>query len=430
MATLFIGIALGALLMWRRLLQLRNEQQQLLVAETERRAAAEASIENERRATNEKLALLENTRQQLTEAFKALASDALSANSRSFIELAQTSLGQYQNAAKGDLEKRQLAITELLKPLRESLSKVDLRINEIERSREHAYGALLTELRSMAEAQQLVRTEAANLVKALRAPQVRGRWGEMQLRRVVELAGMVSYCDFTEQESVDTDNGRLRPDLMIHLPGNKSIVVDAKTPLAAYLEAASSTDDNERAAQLADHARQLRQHILNLSRKTYWEQFQKTPEFVVMFLPGEMFFSAALEQDPTLIEIGAQKNVVLATPTTLIALLKAIAYGWRQEAVAENSIKIGQLGRELYKRITDLGNHFVRLGKSLNASVEAYNNAVGTLETRILVSARRFKDFEATSPNDLIEPPPMIEKTTRQLMAPELVINKSDPNAS
>ena len=392
-----------------------------LTAEAARRAAAEASFEQERRASAEKVALFEEDRRKLTDVFKALSADALAQSSRSFLDLARTALEKYQESAKADLDKRGTAITEMLAPVRESLTKVDVRIGEIERSREHAYGALLEQLRSLAETQQLLRGEAGNLVKALRAPQVRGRWGEIQLRRVVEIAGMVNYCDFSEQESVNTDGGRQRPDLIVRLPGGKCVVVDAKAPLAAYLEAVEAQDEGQRLAKLVEHARQVRDHVLALARKSYWEQFQPTPEFVVLFLPGETFFSAALEQDPGLLEAGAAKNVVLATPTTLIALLKAIAYGWRQEAIADNARAISQLGRELYKRLSDMGGHIARLGKELTSAVDAYNNTVGSLETRVLVSARRFKELEAAGPSDVLESLVPIEQSSRHLNAPELV---------
>ncbi len=407
-AAFLLGALIAALLASRQRL-----------AETERRARAEASLEEERRASNEKLALLGEAEKKLADVFKALAADALSQSSRNFLDLAHASLAKHQETAKGELSAREQAITELLAPVQQSLAKVDLRIGEIERAREHAYGALHEQLRGLAETQLVLQGEARNLVRALRAPQVRGRWGEVQLRRVVELAGMVNYCDFDEQASVTAGDTRLRPDLVVRLPGGKSVVVDAKTPLAAYLEAIEATDEETRLVKLKDHARQVREHIVALARKSYCEQFQPAPEFVVLFLPGETFFSAALEQDPSLIEFGPDKNVLLATPTTLIALLKAVAYGWRQEAIAENASAISELGRELHKRLADVGEHITKLGRALGQAVGAYNSAIGSLETRVLVSARRFKDLGITAASDL-EPLVPLEHLPREVSAPEL----------
>jgi DNA recombination protein RmuC len=271
------------------------------------------------------------------------------------------------------------------------------------------------------ESQQQLRAETGNLVKALRAPNVRGRWGEVQLRRVVEMAGMVDHCDFYEQQSVTEEGGgMLRPDMLVKLPGEKNIVVDAKTPVVAYLDALEAPDDVTRAEQLTRHAAHVRAHIEALSRKAYWEQFDPAPEFVVLFLPGEMFFSAALERDPMLIEFGAEKRVILATPTTLIALLKAVFFGWRQQKLAENADEISKLGRALYARLSTMGQHFEKLGKSLGKSVESYNQAVASLETRVMVKARGFKELEAGSPEVEIAPLEPVEIVPRQLQMPEM----------
>jgi DNA recombination protein RmuC len=307
--------------------------------------------------------------------------------------------------------------------VKDSLGKLDVKIGAIEKEREGAYRELTQQVRSLGEAQLQLRTEAANLVKALRAPQVRGRWGEVQLKRVVELAGMLNYCDFVEQETLTTDAGRLRPDLIVRLPGGKSVVVDAKAPLSAYLDAVEASDDATRQAKLAEHARQVRDHVTALSRKSYWDQFQSAaPEFVLMFLPGESFFSAALEQDPGLIEAGAAKNVVIATPTTLIALLRAVAYGWKQEKIAENAQRIADLGRQIYERLSDMGGHLGRLGDAIEKSVSAYNAAVGSMESRVLVSARKLKELEAGGGADKeIEPLEPVAEVPRRLAAPELV---------
>jgi DNA recombination protein RmuC len=295
----------------------------------------------------------------------------------------------------------------------------------MEQTRAGAYSELREQVRSLGDAQNLLRTEASNLVRALRAPQVRGRWGEVQLKRVVELAGMAEHCDFTEQHSVDSEDGRLRPDLVVRLPGGRTVVVDAKAPLSAYLEAVEATDEVHRSALLVDHARQVREHVMALSRKSYWEQLRPTPEFVVLFLPGESFFSAALEQDRDLIEAGAERRVILATPTTLISLLKAVSYGWKQETVAANAERVAELGRELHKRVSDLAGHVARLGKHLAGSVESYNAFVGSLESRVLPTARRFRELEAAGAEIVPEIGP-VDSVTRVAQVPELTANDAE----
>ena len=374
----------------------------------------------EQKQAREKLALLDDAKRQLADAFKALAADALKSSNTSFLELAKTQLEKFQESAKGDLEKRQTAIDELVKPVRESLGKVDAKLQEIEKGRIEAYSGLTEQVRTLAETQKELRGETANLVKALRRPQARGRWGEIQLRRVVEMAGMLEHCDFLQQQSTEGENGRLRPDLVVCLPGHKNIVVDSKAQLEAYLEAIEAPDDETRAAKFKDHARQVRNHIVALGRKSYFEQFDFTPEFVVLFLPGEVFFSAALENDPELIELGVSQNVIVATPTTLIALLKAVAYGWNQQRLADSAKAISELGQDLYKRLCDLGEHMQKLGKGLGTAINAYNSAVGSLESRVLVSARRFKDLGASAVGAEIEELRQIESSARLLQSPEL----------
>jgi DNA recombination protein RmuC len=421
---LALGLVVGGAIAWAMAGQRARAESGIaserLRVESSARAALAARLEEQQKALLAERALLRETERRLWDTFKALSADALQASSTSFLQLAGQALERYQEGARGDLERRQQAIGEMVGPVREALGRFEAQVGAMEQARAGAYSELREQVRTMGEAQGLLRTEASNLVRALRAPQVRGRWGEVQLKRVVELAGMAEHCDFTEQHTVDTDEGRFRPDLVVRLPGGRTVVVDAKAPLSAYLEAVETTDETRRAAFLVDHARQVREHVMALSRKSYWEQLRPTPEFVILFLPGESFFSAALEQDRDLIEAGAERRVILATPTTLISLLKAVSYGWKQETVAANTERVAEMGRELHKRVADLAGHVVRLGRHLASSVESYNAFVGSLESRVLPTARRFRELEAAGAEIVPEVSP-VDSVTRVAQAPELV---------
>lgn len=387
-----------------------DELEGALNSERERSAQAERlhavalqQIKEADRRTEEQKELLEEAEKSFREAFEALSSRALKQNNEQFLELAKQTLAKTQEAAKGELEKRQQAVDNLVKPLKETMDAVKKQMESVEKQRVGSYEALKEQVTSLTETQKALRSETANLVTALRAPQVRGRWGEIQLRRVVEMAGMVNYCDFDEQTTLHTEDGRLRPDMIIRLPNERRIVVDSKAPLQAYLEALETEDETQREAHLMRHASQVKTHIKQLGAKAYTQHLGFTPEFIVLFLPGETFFSAALEQDPGLIEHGVDQNVILATPTTLIALLKAVHYGWRQEALTENAMRIKELGEELYSRTKTLADHFASVGTHLNRATGAYNKSVASLETRFLSSVRKFKELGAASGDEIPE---------------------------
>lgn len=381
-------------------------------------ALLRSELEQQRERFQEREELLKKSGEELQNAFKALSAEALKSNREDFLALAQRELEKKQIEAKGELEKREQAVKNLVDPINKNLDEVRKQIQEVEKERKETTGGLNEQLKRFSKDQEKLRYETAQLVTALRKPSVRGQWGEMQLKRVVEMAGMLDRCDFQTQAQTDSA-GQLRPDLIVKLPGKKIVVVDAKTPLDAYLDALDIEDETRRKEELGRHARHLRTHISALSKKAYWEQFDTTPEFVVMFLPSESIFYAALEQDPGLIEEGVAQKVILATPTTLIALLRTVAYGWQQESLAENAQRISELGRELYSRLGTLSKHFGNLGKSLDKSVEHYNAAIGSLETRVLTAARRFPELSVGEEGGVSELKP-VDLSARELQSPEL----------
>lgn len=361
-------------------------------------------------------------RKQLSDAFGTVANDVLKHNSETFLRLAKENLGTHQAEARAELEKRQQAIGELVKPINEALKKTEQQIQEIEKERRLAFGSLSEHLRQVAETQQTLHAETHNLVSALRRPEVRGQWGEMSLRRLAELAGMIDHCDFYEQESRDGDGGRVRPDMIVRMPDKRELIIDAKTPLDAYLSAISAANDEERKRFLRHHASKVRERMRELASKAYWEQFKHSPDFVVLYIPGEQFLSAALEHDPALLEDAFSNKVILATPTSVIALLRAVAFGWRQQAVAENAEQIRELGEDIYKRLAVFGGHLNKLGNSLGQSVRHFNSAVGSLDRQVLPAARRFPEMGVNTKKE-IEDLNSIDETTRAI---ESLIDASD----
>lgn len=411
--SLALGTAAGALWMSSR----SRAAYEIALQE---KASLAAALDAERRSATEKISLLQDAETKLRDAFSSLSSEALRANSESFLRLARASLGEFQKTATMDLDGKQKAIDALVQPLRESLTRVDAKLNEVDRGRASSQAQLSEQLRSMTQAQQVLHSETSKLARALRSSNTRGEWGEIQLRRVLECANLVEGMHFDIKDSAQSEGGRLTPDVIVKLPGGKNVIVDAKVALSAYLDAMDCEDDAGRDAKLKDHARQVKDHVNRLGNKSYWAHFQPAPDIVVMFVPGEALLSAALQHDNGLLEFSMNKGVMLASPLTLIALLKAIAYGWQQDTIAKNAQEISELGRNLYDRIAKLAEHFENVGRSLAKAVQSYNGAVGTLETRVLVTARRLKDKGVTASEEFREIE-TIDTTPRLLGAPELV---------
>ncbi len=381
-----------------------------------RGARLETIIRQDRQALKEKLTLVEGWQNRLTDAYKGLSTQALKENNRIFMDLAQATLARFVEKARSDMDQRSQAVDHMLEPLQKALERYEQNTQSLERARQDAYGELRQQVHSLVATQERVHQETSRLVKALQVPHVRGRWGETTLKRVAELAGMQAHCDFFEQPATPGNDSRMRPDMIVQLPGNRLIVVDAKVPLTAYLDALEATQTDRRTALLDRHAAQIATHIQQLARKAYWSQFDTTPEFVVLFIPGENFFAAALTRNPNLIEDGIQRQVVLATPTTLIALLKAVAYGWRQQQAAENADKVARLGRNLYARLQTMSAHLQQMGRDLDRCVGSYNRMVGSLERRVLVSARRFEDLGVVgTAGRSLASPEKIERQSRSL---------------
>ncbi|HEX4219264.1 MAG TPA: DNA recombination protein RmuC [Acidimicrobiales bacterium] len=405
----------------RRLTEEQAVLQQLTGTARAETARLAAQLEYERTINKERAAGFEETRQQLTGEFARLSGEALRRNNEQFLQLADIKLNETRQAAEGELGRRQEAIEQLLKPIGEQLGKYDDGMRRLEVERQRAYTTLTEQMQQLSTSHDHLQKETRSLVTALRAPQTRGRWGELQLRRVVEMAGMLERCDFHEQVTSTSDSGRLRPDMVVHLPGGKNVAVDAKVPMQAFLDANEAEDEATRRMHLASHGRQLKAHVDALAKKEYWKQVDPSPEFVVAFVPGDPLLTTALEHVPGLMEHAVANHVLLATPTSLIALLRAVAYGWQQDAMAESAREVQQLGAELYQRLSVLGDHFAGVGKGLNGAVAAYNKAVGSLEGRVLVTARRFADMGVIGTGEKdIAPSLTVDAAPRALQSPEL----------
>ncbi len=381
----------------------------------EERSRLEISLDLERKAADAQQQTAQQLNRQLRDSFNALAAEALQSNNSQFLRLAEENLKQFHIKAEGELEKREKAVENLVKPIRDALQKTEAEVRRMENERKQAQGALSAHLETMVESQRLLQNETRNLVQALRRPEVRGQWGELTLKRLAELSGMIEHCDFIEQETLQSEHGQLRPDMVIRMPDRREIVVDAKTPLDAYLSAIEANDDVERKNHMVRHARNVRARIKELAAKSYWDKLKYSPEFVVLFIPGDQFLSAALELDHALIEDALTQHVILATPTSFVALLRAIAYGWRQEALAENADIIREVGQEMYARLTTFAEHLAKLGRNLDNSVDAYNKAVASYDSRVLPGARKFTELGVTSKKE----PPKVEQIERMARSVE-----------
>ncbi len=398
------GLALAALVGW--LLAYQRAQRDITQLR-EDKARLSSQLEAQQTAMEEKTRGFDEARTQFENTFKSLASDVLKSNSSEFLKLAESNFKTLHTQASGNLEQREKAVENMVKPIREALDKTDQQIRKMEKERQTAFGSLNQQLQFMAQAQEQLQGETRNLVKALRRPEVRGQWGELTLKRLAELAGMVEHCDFDQQCSVDTDQGKQRPDMIVRLPGSREIIVDAKAPMDAYLAAVEAQDDATRTLEIKRHARNVRDRVRELSSKAYWQQFPQSPDFVVLFIPGDQFLSAALEVDPKLLEDAMADKVILSTPSSLVALLRAVAYGWRQETLAENAEKIRSVGQDLYERLSTFTEHLDKVGSHLSRSVDSYNKAVGSFDSRVLPGARKFNEMGIQGKKDLPEPEPV-----------------------
>jgi DNA recombination protein RmuC len=424
---LIIGIAVGALGVWlilrSRLGELAETRNACTTAEREI-ASLTATLDHERAASAEKLQLVEQAQVKLADSFEALAAKALQSNNRAFVDLAKSELAQHQIKAREELEKRTTAVDQMIKPITESLTKVDTKISQLEKDRAETQGALFAHLKNVTTQQEDLRRETANLVTALRAPHTRGRWGEMQLRRVCEMAGMIRHCDFAEQETVASDDSRLRPDVVVKLPGDKRVVIDAKVPLAAYLDAIEARDEDTRKVHMQSHVRQMRDHIKKLSAKGYWK-YEDAPEFVVMFV-DEAMYRAAIEEAPSIIEEALEQHVLITTPTSLLALLRTIGYSWRQEKLAESAREIAELGREMHSRLGTFAGLMSKLGRAIDSSVGAFNKATASFDTRLMVTARKLEEHGAGSDTKELDAPTQIDKMPRVVEAAQPQLEEGD----
>lgn len=421
---LLIGIVVASAVAFvvgrQRIETSRAEADRALAVAESKVGILESQIDGERRLSAQLRASWEEARDGMQGQFASLSAAALKQNSEQFLHLAQGRMDLAQQSQKGQLDNSVNSIEKLLAPIADQLTRYDEGVRQLESHRQSAYAGLMQQVQQLNDSQTKLQSETRRLVTALRAPATRGRWGEQQLKRVMEMAGMLEHCDFSEQVTTESESGRLRPDAVVHLSGGRTIVIDSKVPLEAFLDANDSTDESEQKTHLARHARQVRSHVESLAKKSYNEQFESSPEFVVAFIPGDTLLQAAFEQDPSLFEHSIERNVVLATPTNLIAILRSIAFSWQQESIAENAIKVQKAGRELYKRLGTFGKHFAKAGSRLGSAVDAYNDAVGSLERNVLPQARRFCDLGASGSDQLPEAE-QIDSKPRHLQAAEFV---------